>query len=332
MTKMFATLIPIAILLCFFLLTGKAVEQTRGDVTADWLRKNIDAGMAGKSGAADLRKIPLIIAREFLPDISDEGDYDTASERLDVVVELEPEGDVPAALIGAKLAGWAAGYEFIPVHCLRVGETPRDAIRKLPDGTDVVLLVRVSMRMFEDAIFAMADATLYRRPDSGVLLSVGFLGTGLLDGKQISGGRVDGEYWLEAAGKAFAREFDPQVLGKIQHVLQKQEIVDTYVKLQQSANPIALEPSILPLEGGEERSPELHIIAIDGNGVVYLEQERESNLRRWLLGPAQEVDVNIKPGVYTILIETWSSEGAGQRRVYRSEMEIDYKKRYSYRI
>ena len=290
---------------------------------------------------ANLRRMPLIISRVRLPEFAGtrEEQRRNAMARLGVATEYEAGADEAAALMAAKVSGWAAGYEFAPVRVLKKGERPRDVIRQLTAGSDLVLLLRVKTLTArpEDgppAIIVTADAALYRRPKLTVLLSTGFMGGEHLDETRISGGKVDGQYWMETAARAFAKSFDAEVLGEMQQILQKQEIAAGIARVKQLEHPMPLMPSITPLRGGDERDPELRIVTkgAEAQGAVYLEARPAGNHRKWLLSASHEIDVLINPGVYRIYADVQPGIDRGDRRVYRGEVKIEYKRRYSYSI
>lgn len=287
---------------------------------------------------ADLRKIPLVVQRVFLPDFAkEETPKDKVIARLDSVTEYEPDADVTAAVTGAKLAGWAAGYEFTPVQALKKGEKPRDVIDKLSKDSDLVLLVRVSTRTANlgdvSIISVFADAALHRKPKLELITNGGLIAAEKIDPKQIKDDKVQGEYWLKMVSSAFARGFDEKVLGKVQNSLDSKEIADAIGRLRKASKPDSLKPSVKDLEGGAERAPQLTITGKKA-GVeytVYLDPKEKNSPRKWLVGGAMQVDTELKPGQYTLYMET-PSEKPHESRVYRDEVRIEFKKRYSYVI
>ena len=88
-------------------------------------------------------------------------------------------------LIGAKLAGWKTGYEFMPIYDLKKGEKAREVIEKISNNADSVLLIRVSTRTadFGNAVVlsVFADTALYQKMDLTPMLNAGFIGMEVID-------------------------------------------------------------------------------------------------------------------------------------------------------
>jgi len=217
---------------------------------------------AGSKGGDTVRKVPLIIGRVFLPDFTEEGAHGKPTERVAIETEYEPGDDVAACLIGAKLAGWAAGYEFLPVYELKKGEKARDIVSKLKTDSDVFVLVRVSTRTpnFGSGamITVMGDAALYRKETMAPIESAGFVGVEKIDPKEIKGDKVHGEYWIKTVASQFASNFDHKFLVKMQTALDGKRIRQEVSDVQASASG-TLSPAIENLPGGDKRAPELEI-------------------------------------------------------------------------
>jgi len=292
-----------------------------------------------QEGSRNLRQVPLIIGRVRLPEFTEEGARGKPTERLDMATEYEAGDDVGACLIGAKLAGWAAGYEFMPVHVLKKGEKPRDVMATVQTESDVFVLVRVNAWTFTlgpgtETIFVFGDVALYRRETMSPIASAGFLGGEKVDPKEIKGDKVHGEYWIKTVASEFARNFDEKFLAKMQTALDGKRILEEVAALQASAGGAIGSPAIEVLPGGDERDPELKIsMAKAGlNAEVYLVSNDGKLCRKWLVGGAGEVDVVLKPGNYSLYVKTIPEEEASSHQVSHGKFKVEYNKRYTFSI
>ena len=292
-----------------------------------------------QEGSGNLRQVPLIIGRVFLPDFTEEGAHGKPTERLDTATEYEGGDDVGACLMGAKLAGWAAGYEFMPVHDLKKGEKPRDVMATVQTESDVFVLVRVSTRTGDFGsgtamITVFGDATLYRRETMSPIVSAGFLGLERIDPKEIKGDKVHGEYWIKTVASQFARNFDEKFLAKMQAALDGKRILEEVAALQASAGGTIGSPTIEVLPGGDERAPALKISMAKAGltAEAYLVSNDGKLCRKWLVGGAGEVDVVLKPGNYSLYVKTIPEEEASSHQVSHGKFKVEYKKRYTFNI
>lgn len=286
----------------------------------------------------NLKEIPLVIGRVFLPDAYESGAFGKPPERLNQKTEFAPADDVTACLTGAKLAGKAAGYEFNPVHILKEGEKPRDVIERIDTKSDMFLLVRVSSRTAgfgkDTGIFVFGDAALYQKATMAPLVDAGFSGIETVDQTQVTNGEVHQEYWDKTVATQFARNFDRKFLSKMQSAIDGQEMMESMDRLSKVVSPGLLSPSVLVLEGGEERKPEFSIMTSDTGtkAVAYLRSEDNNGNRRWTLSKDLEVDVIAVPGKYTLYIEIFPEADSSSARVYHDQVQIEFKKRYIYRL
>ena len=298
------------------------------------------------SNIPQLRQIPLVVQRVFIPNIGI-GEKDISASdsvamldnnaMLDIADTVEPDADVIATLIGAKQAGWTAGYEFMPAAEVKKGESPRTVIAKIETQSEYLLLVRVSTRLPDFGhgalIIVMADATLYRRSDLKPVFGRGFIGGGKVDAKEQTGNEVKGEYWMRTVAAAFARNFDQTVLAKMQTVFDRRQIDSEIMKMKQVTNAKPLTASVTDLGGGTNNLPQLNIVMGKAGlqVVAYLESKSGEN-RKWQLGSNQEVDVHVTPGQYTIYTKLCSDQGQDSDRTCRSLLSIQYNKRYSLKV
>lgn len=284
------------------------------------------------------KEIPLVMGRVLLPDFNERGAHGKPSERLDQNTEFAPADDVTACLTGAKLAGKAAGYEFNPVHILKEGERPRDVIGRMDTKSDLFLLVRVSSRTADfgkdTGIFVFGDAALYQKATMTPIVDAGFSGIEKADQTQITNGEVHEEYWAKTIATQFARNFDRKFLSKMQSAIDSQEITESIDRLSKVISPDLLTPSVFGLEGGEERKPEFSIMTSDTGtkAIAYLRSEDNNGNRRWTISKDHEVDVIAEQGKYTLYIEIFPEAEGSSLRVYCDQIQIEFKKRYIYRL
>ena len=146
--------------------------------------------------------------------------------------------------------------------------------------------------------------------------------------------RTLGGYWMRMAAETFAKDFDPQVLAKLQEVLDKDKITKAIADVSKQSGIRGVEPTITPLAGGAKRSPELTIKTrgTEKSGVAFLLAPKQQLQRRWLLEGASEVNIVLQPGTYTVYIGVKDGKGGATKSVYRSTVKIEFKKKYLYEV
>ncbi len=301
-----------------------------------------NAGYSAESGThkgnPNFRQVPLIIESVFLPDFTEEGAFGKPTERLDMATEYEDSDDVAACLIGAKVAGWAAGYEFMPAHALKKGEKPRDVMAALETDSNVFVLVRVSTRTVDlgqaAIITVLGDAALYQKKTMSPIASAGFQGVEKIDPKEIKGDKVRGEYWMKTVASQFARNFDEKFLEKMQTALDGKKLSEEVTALRASPGNMLKGPNVEVLPGGDQRDPELKITSAkaDITAMAYLVSSDGKLCRRWFVGGAGEVDVVLKPGSYSLYVKTVAGKKPVSEQVSHAKFTVENKKRYSFGV
>ena len=325
----------------------------------------IKAEEKNESGeASHLKRIPLVIKTLSLPRL---GSLARPSKDpvllLDDVVVLETP-DVLAVATGAKVAGWAAGYDFEPLVCLKKGEKAREAVGRLDSDSNVFLLLSVHIPnpwLVEENIGLVHiryDAALYQFHEMNALfLCLHSQWMALFDVAKVKsanrnstddslervrvseghlsqekGRYVDRDYWKKITAETFAKFFDEDVLSRIQRALDGDEIARDIVELKAVSTAAPIVPSITALEGGEKKDPELKIAAttVDAQAVAYLEPKQGGLQRKWLT--SMGVDSILEPGEYTIYFDTRTGKEEGRGQVYRQDLRIEYKKRYYFSL
>ncbi|MEK6259729.1 MAG: hypothetical protein AABP62_14015 [Planctomycetota bacterium] len=276
------------------------------------------------------RKIPVIIQRVFLPSTSDDVPAEKVSARLDEASDYEPGDDVAATLIGAKLAGWAAGYEFLPVETVKAKAKPKDILDKTASDANEVLLIRVSTRTSNfgqgSIVFVMADVALLRRPSNEVITQAGFVAAAKIDPAKIEGDKVKADYWLKTVATIFAQEFDRKMLAKVQDIHDRKQIDDAISKLSEKSDVMPISVAVEQLEGTKDRKPELQIRS-DIKGTAYLVPKEKGKARRWSLGGVGDVNVTLDPGDYLLHIDLLSVKSRAST-LHRSELKVESSKLY----
>ena len=284
-----------------------------------------------------LCQVPLIVGKVFLPDSTEEGARGKPTERLDMEIKYEPGDDVLACLLGAKTAGWTAGYEFLPAHDLKKGEKPRDIVPTLKSDSDVFVLLRVSTRTPDfgsgPIISVMADAALYRKDTMESIESAGFLNLQKADPKQVNGSKVNGEYWTQTVASLFASEFDKEFLSKMQSALDGKKIREEVSDLKESASG-TIAPSITVLQGSDERPPKLKI---DTNKAgltaeAYLVSGDEKVFRKWFVGSAGNIDADMEPGDYALYVRIKQEGSTSSQTKAQCTFKAENKKQYMFTI